>query len=286
MNHLWKALFLASLAVIGLLSFRLAEGKRESRLMAERQDALKGQIALLSERRASPAPAPAEAAFGERQVPESEIVRKPDRNPLVTAWQRRFAEFRHRDMLRYAWFRYHEAVARLNLPRDKQAQLLELLRAREEAANDARDAANAAGITDYQEIDRAATVARNEVAREIAGLVGESGLESLDNFQAMSMQVMGIDRSVGADLGMEGIPLTRDQETELAQVYVDVAKQFSTSSFDGFHGPSDMAKQQADSQSLILSRAEAILAPDQLAALKAYFEYANQRAKLLDEAPK
>jgi hypothetical protein len=284
MKHLWEGLLVASLAVIGLLSFRLMRSEQENRRLTQTQKALVVQVEAMGRR--LPKADSADARSAERQASDAEAARKAEHDALVAAWQKRYAEFRHKDMLRFTWFRYHDVLAKMNLPRDKQAQVLDLLCARTEAGNDAREAAAAAGITDASEYDRVVAAANAEVGKDIAGVVGDSGLEALDNSQAVNMQVMGIERSVGADLAMDGIPLTPDQESALAQIYVDVSKQYSTSSYDGFHGTSDMTRPQPDGEALVISRASAILSPEQMAGLKSYLDFAGQRSKVLAEAPK
>jgi len=142
-------------------------------------------------------------------------------------------------------------MAKLNLTHEKQVQLLDLLRDREEGWFDAKEAAISLGIGDPQELNQALAAARNSMSEKIAALI------------------------------MDGIPLTPEQETGLAQICADVSKQFPTGSTSGSN-----PQQSANSEAAVLEKAAAILTPDQMADLKVYIDWSNQRATILADRPR
>lgn len=84
---------------------------------------------------------------------------------------------------------------------------------------------------------------------------------------------------------MDGIPLTPEQKTGVAQIYDDVSKQMPAAPAEG-SDPSipEMLKQQAERESAILGSAAAILTPEQLAVLKSSIEWSNERARFYAES--
>jgi hypothetical protein len=283
----------ASLALIALLSSKLWDGREENLRLAEEKKALIGRIAEMN-RRFIESDTSLTKSSGER-MPELDAEIKRERDASVADWQKKYAPFRHRDLLRIIWIRYHEAIALLNLPRDEHAQLLELLCEREETSLDAMDVARAAGITDPKEIKKATDAARSAVSEEIDGLIGAPALESLEDSVALKTQEIAIDRNVGVDLAMGGIALTQDQETGLAQIYVDLSKKAAAASLSASNPassdissqpPSVVVQRQSEDDAYVLGRAAAILTPEQMVVLKSYLDWSNQRTLVSLEIPK
>lgn len=183
MKHLWEALTVAALALSAFLFIELRRGEREHDRMVGEQKAWGGQRSVPD----SKAPMP-----GGKPPAAPESARTAEEDARMAAWQKSWAEFSHRQSLRDVWGWYHEAIAKLNLPHDRQLQLLELLRQREEAGYDATEAANAVGMTDARGMGHAVADARNAVAGEIASLVGSSGLEALD----ASLALKGAEQAI------------------------------------------------------------------------------------------
>ena len=271
--------FFGSLILVALLSFRLVRSKLENDQLTEKQKTLAGQIAAVSKRPVKRDSAETKSAG--KQKTESSGDNKLAPSLEADSWRKRREAFRHRDVLRVAWFRYHEAMAKLNLTHEKQVQLLDLLRDREEGWFDAKEAAISLGIGDPQEINQALAAARNSMSEKIAALIGDSGLETLDSSLVLKAQEGAISGGVGADLAMDGIPLTPEQETGLAQICADVSKQFPTGSTSGSN-----PQQSANSEAAVLEKAAAILTPDQMADLKVYIDWSNQRATILADRPR
>lgn len=276
MSDLWKTLFLASLILSALLLFQLKRSEKEHYRLTEGQRALEDQLETIGSM--SVKTESSEAKAGDKQKTESDAARKAEYDVLMSAWQKKFAQFSHRQNLRNVWTWYHEAIAKLNLPHDKQMRLLNLLRAREEAGYDASEAANSIGITDSHEINQAIISAKNTATEEMTALVGSAAIESIDNSPDLKGQEQRIDRSVGADLAIDGIPLTQEQETGLAQIYETVSKQYPINSDDGSNNP----QQRANSGAAVLEKAAAILTPEQMTDLKNYIDWSNQQASFYE----
>ncbi len=200
----------------------------------------------------------------------------------------KLAEIQHRYLLRNVWSKYHDGIAALNLPREKQIQLLNLLRARSEAINDAADAARKSGMTDLKEISGAADAAANSVNEEITALIGAPGLESLNGSLAIKDQRMQVVSNVGADMAIDGVPLAPNQETALAQLYLDVHKQFpgDTSVLWDTRPIEEVIRQQDQIDAAIIEKAGSILTSEQMKDLKASIDMASQRMRLLAELNK
>jgi hypothetical protein len=285
MNYFWRTLSIVSLAIIALLFLKLKTSEQENHQLSEKQTALVGQIAAMNGKLGKSASV--DGKPGDKLVTEAATVHKVEPSAELASWQRKYAPIRHTNLLRIVWIRYHEAIAKLNLPRTEQMQLLNLLLARDEGGYDAADAARSAGISDPQEIKQAVAAAKNSVSGEIATLIGSSGLESVDNSVALKSQETGIELNVGAQLAMDGIPLTPDQEAGLAQIYADVYKQNPTSSgHDFYDAASQIIEHQADTEASVLNKASAFLTPEQVADLKNYIGWSSQRSKLTAEMPK
>lgn len=286
MNRLRKTLFAGAVILAAVLVFRLMGVTRENRQLAERQRTLVGRNAAAGGKPGTPGspgsdpgagPGPGSAAAGSARTGVG---------PDAEARRRRYDEFRHRDIIRVAWIRYHEAIAKLNLPHEKQAQLLELLRDREEGWFDAKEAALPVGMMDNPlELKQALADARNTLSGKIASLIGDSGLEALDTALALKAQQTEIEGGVGADLAMDGFPLTPEQETALAQIYTDVSRQTPVRSAEGSDPAAPGMPVQQDGEAAVLERASAILTPEQMGGLKAYIDWSGQRAKVLSERP-
>jgi hypothetical protein len=279
MKQYWETLFFSSLIVVALLLFQLTRSELNNKQLAKKQRALVGQIAVMSKEPVRPDSAGGKS--GDRQYAESNGALKSLANAETDSWRKRREPFLQGNALRVAWTRYHEAIAKLNLPHDKQAQLLSVLRDREESWIDAKEAATSLGIGDPQEFRQALAAARISMNDKIVALVGDSGLDMLDNSAASMTQETIISGGVGADLAMDGIPLTPEQETGLAQVFADVSKQFPKAS-----AYESIIQQRADGEFAVLDKAAAILTADQMADLKSYIEWANQRAIVLAERPR
>lgn len=281
-NIILLTLLLGAFEGIGYLSLSLDKSKTENLQMAERQRVLIKQL----EARARTLQKPDNAVVG--KIGGEDVARKLDPNIIMPDSTDKFAKFRHRDQLRFVWTMYHDGIAALNLPGETQVQLLNLLRARNEAINDAADAAQKAGITDPKVSKRATDMAANSLNEEITALIGAPGLESLNDSLALRTQRMRVDRNVGADMAMDGVPLAPDQETALAQFYVDVGKQFPGDNSGPWDNRpiEDVIRQQDQMDAAIIEKAAHILTSDQMANLKASIDMASQRMRLSAEANK
>jgi hypothetical protein len=280
-NIVLLTLLLGALGVIACLSLNLNKSKTENLLMAERQQ--KTLIALIEARMPNKADNTVVVKSG-----SDDAARKSDPKIVRPDLTEKLAKIQHRYLLRNVWNTYHDGIAALNLPRETQVQLLNLLRARSEAINDAADAARKTGITDLKEISGAADMAANAVNVEITALIGAHGLESLNDTLAIKDQRMQVDRNVGADMAMDGVPLAPNQETALAQLYVDVYKQFpgDTSVLWDTRPIEEVIRQQDQIDAAIIEKAAPILTSEQMTDLKASIDMASQRMRLSVELNK
>jgi hypothetical protein len=255
----------------------------ENRRLVEHEAQLQGKITVL-EKELATAEAKASASSKVEKAPDANVG-KPEDNKAWVAWRRRFSLFQHKTNLRSVWYTYHDAIARLNLPPEKQAALLNLLAARMEAPMDAVMAAQAQGITDPHEVAAARDQAKEEVTGELVDLIGQSDLDGLTNAQALRGSQDLISRNVGADFEMGGVPLSQDQQAGLAQVFVDADKQFPPIN-TMFPAPPAALAQLVDKDALMLDKASSVLTPEQMGIFKDYLNWNDQRMKVMVDSPK
>jgi hypothetical protein len=272
---------------IGLFAW-MALGLRRSeegnRQLSQRQTALVDQIAVLKKRLLA-----AESKADEaQQTLQANLAAPPKANndKAWALWRQKFSPFRHRFMTRSMWTGYHDIIDKLNIPPEKKAALLDLLASRIEATQDASEAARAEGITDSKEIDLAVNQARDAVTAEIVDLIGPSDLDAFSRAQELKSTQDQVNRNVGADFQMGGLPLSQEQQTGLAQIYLDLSKQFPTSAPDGTSLPwSEIAQHQTESDAVMTDRASSILSADQMVILKQNLEWNEQRIKVMAGRP-
>jgi len=128
-----------------------------------------------------------------------------------------FAALRQKDTLRNVVRQYGDAIATLNLPADKAAQLKNLLVERQLSQQDAREAAEAAGLKPGSpEFAQATAQAYQEVQQQITDLVGKDGMAALQQASMISGMKTMVTYTYAPDFADAGIPLTSEQETSLA----------------------------------------------------------------------
>jgi hypothetical protein len=288
----WRALAwllaLAGAALCAWLGLSLARTQDDNRLLTERQTLLVQQIVVLKRdlgaavARADAGYSPAVARVADAPPP------KPGNSREWMEWRQRFNMFRHRTAIRMTWASFHEAIAKMGLSPEKQAALYNLLAARSEAPMDANDAAQAQGITDSHEIEAAVRQAKDSVTSEITDLIGQDGLDALNAAQELKGSQDFINRNVGTDMQMSGIPLTADQQAALAQAFQDTLKQFPNTPSEPFGPgqPTDSSDHVVERDAMLLDKAAGILTPDQMGIFKGYLAENDQRLKIMGERPR
>jgi hypothetical protein len=260
-------------------SGKAEEAKKNNQLLVANQAALTREIVVL---RRQLAEAESRAPDADKAVRTVQATPKKAESKAWQDWQRRYSGFNHKSLMRSTWYRFHDVVAKLNLPPDKQVQLLDLMTTKWEATIDARDAANSQGITDPKEIDAASKLAADDVDAEIAALIGQQKLDELAHGQDLTVQKSGIERTFGTDLQMGGVPLSPDQEAAMAEVYLDNSK---PSTFSEPSPAANLAHQQ-QTDAATLEKASLILNPEQMSILRDYLSWNEERAKVLADQPK
>jgi len=280
-NIILLMLLLGALGAIGYLSLSLSKSRTENAQLAEKQQVLIERM---------------ETVAGLMKLDKAvavksggdEVVGKLGSNVIVSDRTEKLAKFIHRDKLRFAWSRYHEGIAALNLPQEKQVQLLGLLRAREEAMDDARKVAWEMGVKDARASKTAENRAADSVNEEITALIGTSGLESLNDSLELKQRRVQVEGNVGAEMAMDGVPLTPDQETALVRVYADLPKQFpGDTSLPWDNRPiEEVIREQDQIDAVIIEKASKILTPEQMVDLKTSIDMASQRLRVYAEPNK
>jgi hypothetical protein len=276
-------LLLLMAAICTFLGQKVRESESQNTVLVTKQAALSTEVALLRKQLA-------EAQAGVSQtIPAPKAPEAQKKVPETTGWSqwRSFAPFRHKMMLRNFWYRYHEAIAKLNLAPDQQAHLLDLMVSKNETYMDAADASNAQGLTDQKFVQAASKQAIDEINSEIAEMLGPDGLADLNHAQDLRYQQDFIKANVGADFQMGGVPLTSDQEVGMAQVMLDVSKKFGIPNQNFFLMgiPAD-ASSLPDADTAVQQAASQILSPQQMTVLNAYLQWNDQRIKVAISAPK
>jgi hypothetical protein len=182
-----------------------------------------------------------------------------------------YAPLLRKQLLRNIRRTYLGGLAKLNLPREQRIKLEDLLLAREQASADAAAAAANFGISDSREAAAASFAAQNEVSKEIQDLIGASGVAVLDQASSLYAQKTILETGVGVDLQADGIPLTSEQENDLALLI------YNTSRSDTNPNYQSLAAQPIDPQTglsaidlSILDQASQFLSPSQIAILREY----------------
>ncbi|HZZ19607.1 MAG TPA: hypothetical protein VFE25_09565 [Opitutaceae bacterium] len=270
---------LAACAASYWLSGKAEKATSDNQALVEKQVVLNREIVVLKRKLAE---AESKGSEVEKVAKTEQPNAKKPENPALQEWQHRFSKFNHRSMLRSTWYRYHDVIAKLNLPTDKQAQLVALMTTKWEATVDANDAANSQGITDQKEIDAASKQAADEVNTEIVGLIGQANDNELQHGEDLVNPKGVIERNIGPDFQMGGVPLSADQENAVAEIYLDGQKHQPPA--DPNPAVNLLRLQQTDAA--YLEKASSVLSPEQMTILKDYFSWNEERAKTLSEVPK
>jgi hypothetical protein len=189
---------------------------------------------------------------------------------------------RHHANLRNTWIKYHVAIARLELSLDGQKRLINLLCARVEAVNDAHEAAVSLGVGNQQDIRQSLSDAYKSITSEIRGMIGDAGTQSLDEDIQMDGTVAVYMSTVGADLGLDGVPMTEDQEIALGQIYFRVLHTPLKTAPDKYSQlPVDPQTGLSEVDQNILDRASRILSLQQLASLRNSMLTAHREMRFL-----
>jgi hypothetical protein len=207
---------------------------------------------------------------------------KKKENAAMQTWQLHLSKFTHKTMIRSTWYRYHDIIAKLDLPPDKQARLVDLLTTKWEAAMDARDAAGTQGITDPKELDAASKQAETEVDTEIVGLIGQPKDDELQHGQDLAGPKMFLERNIGSDFQMGGVPLSPDQENAMAEIYLNLQKQPQPTD----QNPAVNMVQMQQTDATTLDKASSVLSPEQMTILKDYMSWNEERVKVVADQPK
>jgi hypothetical protein len=281
-NIILSTLLLGALGGLGYLSLRLSRSRAENAQLAERQRVLIQQMEAISGTLKKQANAVGVKSGG------NEVAGETGSNVIVPDRTEKLAKFIHRYKLRYVWSRYHDGIAALNLPREKQVQLLDLLRAREEAMDDARKVSWEMGVKDAKVSKAAENRAADSVNEEITTLIGSAGLDSLNDSLELKQRRMQVQGGVGAEMAMDGVPLTLDQETALARVYADLPKQFpGDPSLPWDNRPiEEVIREQEQIDAVVIEKASKILTPQQTVDLKASIDMESERLRVYAEPNK
>ena len=192
---------------------------------------------------------------------------------------------RHREILRATWGIFHNAIASLNLTSEQRTRLLNLLVARNEAKWDAHYVSIDLGVTDQKEKDRAAYEAYLSFSSEIRDLVGNEGAQALYHAESFSGWRQNLHGTVTADLAIDGVPITLETESALANIYLDVLNGPEESRpRNSVPLPVDPQGALSETDQTILDRASNVLTPQQVSALKKSLVASRKEKTFLSEA--
>jgi len=144
------------------------------------------------------------------------------------------------------------------------------------------------GVKDARASKTAENRAADSVNEEITALIGTSGLESLNDSLELKQRRVQVEGNVGAEMAMDGVPLTPDQETALVRVYADLPKQFpGDTSLPWDNRPiEEVIREQDQIDAVIIEKASKILTPEQMVDLKTSIDMASQRLRVYAEPNK
>jgi hypothetical protein len=131
-----------------------------------------------------------------------------------------YTRIHRQGQLRYLKRQYGDLKA-LNLPADQQQKLTDLLLDRNSTLNDAREAANQAGLkfgtTDFS---KALADATKDDDDQIKSLLGPAGYQQLQDASSLNTARTQLQVIIGSSLNAAGTPLTNDQVLALAGIQV------------------------------------------------------------------
>jgi len=135
----------------------------------------------------------------------------------------KYAAVWRRDQKRKLWLTYQNVWSSLGYSLQQVDKVLNTLVDREEAAMDAKEAASAAGLSP-QEISQALAEAVNSYNEKLKSTLGTAGYAGIEDAPQITQFNAWFDSAVGVDLQASGTPATAQQESSLAQTYVDFRK--------------------------------------------------------------
>jgi RNA polymerase sigma factor (sigma-70 family) len=181
---------------------------------------------------------------------------------------------------------YSRAIASLNLPTDKAAQLKELLIERELTSFDAENAATQAGFAQgSKEEGKAVSDATKDSNQAITALIGSDASEKLEALKGTEFfgSQTGVD-DFAVDMADAGVSMSTDQTQALAQslhVLSNPAKNPNAASPD--YAKVDPSTWQSPLDLQLFANAEAFLTPAQLQVLKTSRAENNEREAILKQ---
>jgi hypothetical protein len=127
----------------------------------------------------------------------------------------------HRQNLLNSLKRQYGDLRSLNLPADQLQRLEDLLIDRNSTLGDAREAAAQAGLKNGSpEYAKAVSDASNEDDDQIKALIGQGGLQGLQDTASLNGAKLRLQFTLGQSLGASGMPLSGDQLSALADIQV------------------------------------------------------------------
>jgi hypothetical protein len=170
--------------------------------------------------------------------------------------------------LRTIQLNYGDALAALHLPPAKLTKLQDLLVDKQEANLDAYEAAKAAHLSDA-DVMEAASKAVAEVDDQIKEMLGADVFTDFQQNCDADIMEGTVDRSIGADLGINGVPLTHDQLLALSRVFSEANNPTSN---PGIKSPTafvaDPVTGLSSRDQWLLDQASSVLSPEQLQTMK------------------
>jgi hypothetical protein len=173
-----------------------------------------------------------------------------------------------KQQLRTVLKQYGDALAALNLPREKLAKLTELMVLETEIDEDAKDAGKAAGLIG-ENLRLASVQARNGIHEEIKALLGDQATTQLAREALAQPHKPQIEDTFGIDLKAAGMPLSSEQLTSLALGFRDVIRAFEPK--DRLAEPPDPRSGLTPIQQALLERYAQHLTPAQAEVARNYF---------------
>ena len=223
--------------------------------------------------------------------PASPAATKTERSPAQPATatpkpSENFAKLLAIDQQRRRWAllgKHADLIAGMNLPPEKLSKFKDLLIARDQAENDARDLAKKAGL-DNDETDEAVTQATAEFYPGLRALLSDAEGQRYAELDMANRMGDLMNRIGFTGIFVDaGIPLTADQSTALTRLAGKLQYDQTTNASEVPADQQEHANEDrlAQYQAGMLSQASQVLSPDQLAVLQKYFALDNQVGALL-----
>jgi NACalpha-BTF3-like transcription factor len=192
-----------------------------------------------------------------------------------------YAELEDKESRHLAVLRYAKGIAALNLPADQATKLKQLLVEKDISENDARRAADRAGVSP-EERNKAMDAAGKELNQSIVALIGTEGNDTLQALKEDGNPETS--RNLTADMLDAGIPPSDDQATALAQMLYDAGQPSKTpaASDPGYHKV-DPSTWLSPLDQQFLTQAATVLTPAQVEILKAFRSDENHRQAIIRE---